>query len=113
MLVNNLPNVGAVQENYFCPVCNVHMNKLKKSRPLDTHQEHNAFSKDGIKERRCPLDRIQNLRTDFQQTMDRSSEKLVKLNPYPVMDTDPTWNNLYYSNALSKSLHSFGKYKVG
>jgi len=110
LLVNNLPNVGTVPQNYFCPICNVHLNKLKISLPLDTHQEHNEFSKDGIKERRCPLDRIQTLRTDFQQTMDRSSEKLVKLNPYPIMDTDPTLNNLNYSNALSKSLHLFGKY---
>jgi len=108
-LVNNLPNVGTVPENYFCPECNVHMNKVKKPQPLDTHQEHNEFSADGIKERRYPIDRIQTFRTDFQQTMDRSSEKLLKLNPYPILDTDPTLNNLNYSNALSKSPHLFGK----
>jgi len=99
-----------VPENYFCPVCDVHMNKTKKSRPLDKQQEHNEFSADRIKERRCTIDRIQTLRTDFQQTTDLSSEKLLKLNPYPILNSGPTSNNLNYSNALPKSPHSFGKY---
>ncbi|CAI6358011.1 unnamed protein product [Macrosiphum euphorbiae] len=107
-VLSRYPNsFGTVPENYFCPVCDVHMNKTKKSRPLDKQQEHNEFSADRIKERRCTIDRIQTLRTEFQQTTDRSSEKLLKLNPYPILNSGPTSNNLNYSNALSKSPHSF------
>lgn len=85
------------------------MNRPKISQPLDTHQEHNELSSDGIKERWCPMDRLQTLHTNFQQTRDQSSEKLLKLNPYPILDTDPTLHNLNYSNASSKSPHTFGE----
>jgi len=108
-MINNSEHDGTVPENCFCPVCNVHMNRIKRSRPLDTHQEHNAFSSDGIKERWCHIDRLQTLRTNSHQTMDHSSERLLKLNPYPILDTDPTLDNLNYSNALSRFPHSLGK----
>lgn len=107
-MINTSEHDESVPENCFCPVCNVHMNRIKRSRPLDTHQEHNAFSPDGIKERWCPMDRLQNLRTNLHQTMDHGSERLLKLNPYPILDTDPILDNLNYSNALSKSPHLLG-----
>lgn len=110
-MINNSEHDGTVPENCFCPVCNVHMNRIKRSRPLDTHQEHNAFSSDGIKERWCHIDRLQTLRTNSHQTMDHSSERLLKLNPYPILDTDPTLDNLNYSNALSRFPHSLGNKK--
>lgn len=107
-MINNSEHDETVPENCFCPVCNVHMNRIKRSRPLDTHQEHNAFSPDGMKERWCPIDRLQTIRTNVYQTTDHSSERLIKLNPYPILDTDPILDNLNYSNALSKSPHSLG-----
>ncbi|XP_060848643.1 tubulin monoglutamylase TTLL4-like isoform X1 [Rhopalosiphum padi] len=110
-MINTSEHDESVPENCFCPVCNVHMNRIKRSRPLDTHQEHNAFSPDGIKERWCPMDRLQNLRTNLHQTMDHGSERLLKLNPYPILDTDPILDNLNYSNALSKSPHLLGNKK--
>lgn len=103
---------GTVPENCICPVCNVHMNLVKKSRPLDNHQAHKIITSDGIKERGHLKDRVQTLRTDFQQTMDRNKEKkekLLKLNPYIILDTDPTLDNLNYSNGLSRNPHSFSK----
>lgn len=106
-MINNEHN-GSVPENCFCPVCNVHMNRIKRSRPLDTYQENNAFSLDGIKERRCSIDRLQTLHTNLHQTMDHTSERLLKLTPYPILDTDSTLDNLNYSAALSRS-HPLGK----
>lgn len=108
-IISNHEHNGSVPENCFCPVCNVHMNRIKRSRPLDTHQEHNALSSDSIKERRCPVDRLQTIRTNLHQTMDHNSERLLTLTPYPILDTDPTLDNLSYSNALSRSPHSIGK----
>ncbi|KAE9524189.1 hypothetical protein AGLY_015434 [Aphis glycines] len=107
-MINNCEHDGYVLENGFCPVCNVPMNKIKKSRPFDTHQEHNTFSSDGNKERRCPIDRLQTVRTNLHQTRNHSSERLLKLNPYLILDTDPTLGNLNCSNALSRYPHSFG-----
>ncbi|VVC41200.1 Hypothetical protein CINCED_3A015863 [Cinara cedri] len=100
--INNEHN-GCVPENCFCPLCDLHMNRIKKSRPLDTHQENNAFSIDGIKERRCPIDRLQTIRTNLHQTMDHSSERLLKLPPYPILNTDPTLDNLNFSTTLPKT----------
>lgn len=108
-MINNDEHNGSIPENCFCPVCNVHMNRVKRSRPLDTHQEHNAYSSDGIKERLCPVDRLQTLRTSLHPTMDHSSERLLKLTPYPILDTDPSLDNLNYSNVLTRSSHSTGK----
>jgi len=99
----------SVLENCFNPVCNTHVNRLKVFRLSDSHQEHKKLSSDKIKERVCPIDRLQTLRTNLHQTTDRNSERLLKLNPYPILDTDPTLNNLNYSNALSKSPHALGK----
>lgn len=108
-MINDHDHNEIVPENCFCPVCNVHMNRVKRSRPLDTHQEHNALSSDGIKDRQCSLDRIQTLRSNLHHTVDHSSERLLKLTPYPILDTDPTLNNLNFSNTLSRSPHSIGK----
>jgi len=109
-LFNNLSNVESVRENYFCPLCNVHINIIKISQSLDTYQQHNEFSSDGIKERWGPIDRLQTLRTNSHQTMDHSSEKLLKLNPYPILSTDPTLDILNYSNTSSRPLiSSLGK----
>jgi len=102
--LNKNSYVGIVPENCFCPVCNVYVNRIKRSRPFD-NKEHNTFSSDGIKERWCPVDRLQTLRAYLHQPMDHSSENFLKLNPFPVLDTDPTLNNLNYSNALSKFPH--------
>jgi len=85
------------------------VNRPKRFRPLNTHTEHKELSSDGIKERQCPTDRLQTLRTNLYQTMDHNSEKLLRLNPYPILDSDPTLNNLSYSNALSKSPLTLGK----
>lgn len=108
-MINNHEHNGSVPENCFCPVCNVHMNKIKRSRPLDTHQEHNVFSLDGIKDRRCPVDRIQTIHSNLHQNMDHNSERLLKLTPYPILDTDPTLDNLNFSTTLSRSPQSIGK----
>jgi tubulin polyglutamylase TTLL4 len=87
------------------------MNRIKRSRALDTHNvtEHNAFSSNGIKERQCPVDRFQTLRANLHQKIDHSSERLIKLTPYPILDTDPTLDDLNFSNKLSRSRHSIGK----
>jgi len=78
------------------------MNRIKLSQPLDTHQRHNVFLSDEIKEQCYFIDRLRTYRTNLQQKIDHSSERLLKLNPYPILDTDPTLDNLNYSNALSK-----------
>jgi len=109
MAINSEHN-GTVPENCFCPVCNTHMHLIKKSKPLDIHQAHKTFSSDGTKERWHPKDNLQTLRTDFQQTMDRNKEKLLKLNPFLILDTDPTLDDLNNSNVVSRYPHSFGKY---
>jgi len=105
----NSEHDGTVPENRFCPVCNAHMNLIKKSRPLDIHQAHKTFSSDGIKEQWHLKDNLRTFRTNFQQTMDRNKEKLLKLNPYLILDTDPTLDDLNYSNVLSRYPNSFGK----
>lgn len=110
--MNNHEHDGSIPENCFCPVCNVHMNRIKRSRPLDTHQEHNAFLSDGIKERRCPVDCLQSFHSNLHPTLEHSSERLLKLAPYPILDTDPTLNGLHFSNALPRSPHSIGKDKI-
>lgn len=105
----NQEHDGSVPENCVCPVCNVHMNKIKRSRPLDTHQEHNAFSSDGIKERRCPVDRLQTIRSNLHPAIENSSERLQKLSSYPILDSEPPLNGLHFSNSLCRSPHSKGK----
>lgn len=85
------------------------MNIIKISQPLDTHQQHNVFSSDGIKEQWYPIDRLQTFRTNSYETMDHSSERLLKLSPHPIFNTDPTLDNLNYSNASSRPLNSLGK----
>lgn len=37
---------------------------------------------------------------DTYQKIDRSSERLIKLNPYSIVDTDPTLDNFNISNTL-------------
>lgn len=106
-MINNYEHNGSVPENCFCSVCNVHMNRIKRSRPLDTRQEHNAFSSDVIKERRGP-DCLQTLHTNVHTTMDHS-ERLLKLNPYPILDTDSTLDGLNFSNTLYRSPHVIGE----
>jgi len=108
-IVNDHEHNGSVPENCFCHICNIQMNRMKRSRPLDTHQEHDMFLSDGIKECRCPVDRLQTLRTTLHPTMDHNSERLIKLSPYPIFDTDPTLVSLNFSNSLSRSTHSIGK----
>ena len=106
----NSEHAGTVPENCFCPVCNAHMHLVKRSRPLDIHQSHKTFSSEnGIKEQCHLKDNLQTFRTNFQQTMDRNKEKLLKLNPYLILDTDPTLDDSNYSNVLSRYPNSFGK----
>jgi len=107
-MINNHEHNGSVPENCFCSVCNVHMNRIKRSRPLDTHQEHNAYSSDGSKDRRCP-DRLQTLHKNLNPTKDHSSERLRKLTQYPILDTDPTLDSSNFSNTISRSSHPIGK----
>ncbi|CAH1733347.1 unnamed protein product [Aphis gossypii] len=38
--------------------------------------------------------------------MDHNKERLLELSPYPILDTDPTLENLNYSNEISKSFNS-------
>jgi len=108
-MVNNLSNVGTVSENVFCYVCNVYMKRIKRPQTFDTHQEHNVFLSDRTEEHWCPIDRLQTLHTNLHQTADHSSEKQLKLNPYLILDTDPTLNNLNYSNGLSRYSNLLGK----
>lgn len=105
-MINNEHN-GSVPENCFCPICDVQMNKIKRSRLLETYQENNEFSLDGIKER-CPIDCLQTFRTNLHHTMDHSSERLPKLNPYSILDTDSTVDSSHFSTALLRT-HSSGK----
>jgi len=85
------------------------MNIIKISQLLDTHQLHNVFTLDVIKEQWYPIDCLKTFRTNLYQTMDHSSERLLKLSPYPILSTDPTLENLNYSNASSRPLNSLGK----
>jgi len=101
---------GIIPGNIFCTVCNVHMNRIKRSQPLDIHQQCNAFTLDRIKKQVYPIDRLQTLHTNSHKKVDHSKETLLKLNPYLILDTDPTLDNLNYSSALSRSSHSLGKY---
>jgi len=108
-IVNNSNHKENVPENVSCSVCNVYTNGIKRSRTFDTHQEHNVFLSDRTKECQCSNDRLQTLHTDLHQTVDHSSERQLKLNPYLILDTDPTLDNLKYSNALYRYSHSLGK----
>lgn len=110
-MINNSKHNGTVLENLFCPVCNVHinMNKIKRFRSLDISQQHTAFSSDAIKEQCSSKDQLQTLSTNLHQIKDHSSEILIKLNPYLILDTDPTLDNLNHSNKLSRFPHSSGK----
>ncbi|XP_025190868.1 tubulin polyglutamylase TTLL4-like [Melanaphis sacchari] len=110
-MINNSECDGSVPENCICPRCNVHMNKIKKPQLFDTRKEHNTFSSDGIKERRCSIDRLQTVRSNMHKTRNHNSEKLLELNPYLILDTDPTLKNLNFSNPLSRYPHSFGDKK--
>ncbi|KAE9535227.1 hypothetical protein AGLY_007960 [Aphis glycines] len=104
-------SLGTVSENVFCSVCNVYMNRIKRSQTFDTYQEHNVFLSDSTEEHWCPIDRLQTLHTNLHQTADHSSEKQLKLNPYLILDTDPTLNNLNYSNRFSRYSNSLGNKK--
>jgi len=107
-IVNNFNHKENVPEN-VCSVCNVYTNKIKRSQTFDTHKVHNVFLSDRTKECQCPKDYLQTLHTNLHQTVVHSSERQLKLNPYLILDTDPTLDNLKYSNALSKYSHSLGK----
>lgn len=104
-MVNNLLNIGTVPENCFCAVSNTNMNRIKRSQPLDTHQQYSALSSDEIKEQLCPIDYLQSI----HKKMDHNKERLLELSPYPILDTDPTLENLNYSNAISKPFNSLSK----
>lgn len=106
-IINNYEHNGSLPENCFCPVCNVHMNRIKKSRLHDEHQEYNSLSPDGIKERQ-DLDRLQTIKTNFHFTINHS-DRLLKLNPYPILDTDPALGGLNFSNKLYRSPHVISK----
>ncbi|XP_025418324.1 tubulin polyglutamylase TTLL4-like [Sipha flava] len=49
---------------------------------------------------------------NVHQKIDLSSEKLLKLNPYPILSTDQSLKNLNISNKLSKSPHSIDTQKI-
>ncbi|XP_060857271.1 tubulin monoglutamylase TTLL4-like isoform X3 [Metopolophium dirhodum] len=107
--VNNSEDDETEPEIFFCPACNVHMNKIYQFRPLlyhFIHQQHKSFSSDGIEEWWSPMDQLQILRTNLHRVKDHSSEIFLKLNPYLILDTDPTLDNLNYLNTLSRSPHS-------
>lgn len=108
-MINNSEDDGTVPDIFFCPVCNVHMNKINRFRPLDIYQQIKSFSSDGIKEWWSSMDQLQTLRTNLHQVKNYSSEILLKLNHYQILDTDPTLDNLNYLNSLSRSLHLLGK----
>lgn len=84
------------------------MNRIKRSRPHDTSQELNSFSPDRIKEQRCPVDRLQTLHSNSYSTMDNSG-RLLKLNPFLILDTDPSLDSLKFSSALPRTLRPIGK----
>jgi tubulin polyglutamylase TTLL4 len=85
------------------------MNKIKRSQSLDTHQQINALSSNEIKEQLCPLDHLKTLHTNLHKKMDHSKERPLNLSPYPILDSDPTLENLSYSSAISKSPDSLSK----
>lgn len=105
-MINNEHN-ESVPENYFSPVCDGTMNKIKSSRRLDTYQKNEEFSFDGINGR-YSIDRLQTLPKNLHQAMDHSSENLLKLSPYSILDTEPTFLNMNLSTSLLRS-HSLGK----
>lgn len=107
-MINNHEHNGSIPENCFCHICNVHMNRVNRSRALDTHPEHNAYVSDGIKERQCPVNRFQTIRANLHQKIDNNSERLLKLTPYPILDTGSTLDNINFSNTASRSPHSIG-----
>ncbi|XP_026818449.1 tubulin polyglutamylase TTLL4-like [Rhopalosiphum maidis] len=112
-IVNNSKHEKDLPENVFCSVCNVYMNRIKRSQIFDTHQEHNVFLSDRTKECWHSIDRLQTLHNNLHPTVDYtcSSERQLKLNPYLILDTDPILDNLSNSNALSRYSHSLGKKK--
>lgn len=110
-MINSHEHNGSIPENCICSVCNVHVNRIKRSRPLDTHQLHNSYTPDGIKDWICP-DRLQTLHNNLQPTMDHNSERLLKLNQFPILDTDSTLNSLHFSKTLPRSPHSIGKKQI-
>jgi hypothetical protein len=48
------------------------------------------------------------LGANLHQKVDLSSERLLKLAPYPILGVDSSLKNLNFSNQLSKSHHSIG-----
>jgi tubulin polyglutamylase TTLL4 len=111
-IFNNSKHTKNLPENVFCSVCNVYMNRIERSQLFDTHQEHNVFLSDRTKECWHSIDCLQTLHNNLHQTVDHtycSSERQLKLNPYLMLDTDPTLDNLKNSNALSRYSHSLGK----
>lgn len=112
ILTKEIVNNSEVPETFFCLVCNVHMNRIYGFQPLlyhYIHQQHKSFSSDGIEEWWSLMDQLQTLRTNSHKVKDHSSEILLKLNPYMILDTDPILDNLNYLNTLSRSHHSLGK----
>lgn len=80
-----------------------------QNNSFDTYQKHNAFSPHGIKERRYPVDRLQTLRSNSHSSTDHTARRLLKLNPYPILDIDPSLDSLNFSSALTKSPRQIGK----
>lgn len=83
------------------------INRIKRSRQLDISQEHNAFSSARIKER-CPVDRLQTFHSNSYSNTDNSSKRLLKLNPFLILDTDPSLDSSNVSRALSRSPRPIG-----
>jgi len=111
-IVNNSEDDRTVIATFFFFFFNVHMNRIHGFRPLlyhYIHQQHKSFSSDGIEEWWSLMDQLQTLRTNLHEVKDHSSEILLKLNHYMILDTDPTFYNLNYLNTLSRSPHSLGK----
>lgn len=91
-LTKEMINNSYVIESCFCPVCNAHMKKIKTSQPLECS---------GFNHLQTPHTRVHSM-------MDHS-ERLLKLNPYPILDTDPTLDRLNLSNTLYRSPHVISK----
>jgi hypothetical protein len=54
------------------------------------------------------IDTQKTLGANLYQNIDLSSERLLKLAPYPILDTDPGLKNLNFSSKLSRYPHSIG-----
>jgi len=96
-----------VSKVYFCPNC---YTKIDKESPLfDTYQEKYVSLQDGIEERKCPVDYLQNRHNKSHLKMGYNLERRPKLNPYMILHTDPTLVNLKSPTKSSNHVHCIGK----